>query len=171
MQFLTALALACFAALLSIAPAAADALTDRGGYLVAISGCNDCHTQGTFLGKPDMAHPLGGSDVGFSVPHQGVFVGPNLTPDPSGLGGWTRAQIAHVLTTGERPDGRILAPVMPWRALAHLTAADAQAIAAYLQSLKPVAYKVPGPFGVDETPSVLVMTVLPGPVFKALPKP
>jgi hypothetical protein len=48
----------------------------RGLYLVDIAGCNDCHTPGSFLGKRDVSRGLGGSDVGFSLPGMGVFVGP-----------------------------------------------------------------------------------------------
>src|SRR5215472_4867450 len=70
----------------------------RGKYLVGISGCNDCHTPGYFLGKPDPAKYLGGSDVGFAIPGLGVFVGPNLTPDKeTGLGNFTAQQIATAI--------------------------------------------------------------------------
>ena len=69
-------------ALQSLPAKADDAEIARGKYLVTISGCNDCHTPGYFFGKPDMARFLGGSDVGFEIPGLGVFVGPNLTPDP-----------------------------------------------------------------------------------------
>ena len=75
------------------------------------------------------------------------------------------------ITTGVRPDGRILAPIMPWQDLAHLTHADALAIAAYLKSLPAVKHKVPGPFGPQEKPSVFVMVVLPADVYAGLPKP
>ena len=143
----------------------------RGRYLVSSIGCTDCHTPGHLLGHPDNAHYLGGSDVGFPIPGQGVFVGPNLTPDSTGLGDWTVAQIATAITTGERPDGRILAPVMPWRNFAHLTKSDARAIALYLKSIPPVAHKVPGPFGPHETPGVLVMTVVPGSDYADKQKP
>jgi len=79
-------ALAVFACLVSRA-AAEDAQVARGRYLVTISGCSDCHTPGALLGAPNMKRFLGGSDVGFSVPGQGVFVGENLTPDKeTGLG-------------------------------------------------------------------------------------
>ncbi len=62
----------------------------RGKYLVTVGSCTDCHTPGSFFGKPDMSKYLGGSDVGFAIPHLGVFVGPNLTPDKAtGLGNWT----------------------------------------------------------------------------------
>jgi mono/diheme cytochrome c family protein len=98
----------------------------RGKYLVAVIGCGDCHTAGYFFGKPDMPHALGGSDVGFEIPQLGVFVAPNLTSDPeTGLGDWTREQIVAALQTGKRPDGRELAPIMPWRDLASLTREDA----------------------------------------------
>lgn len=141
----------------------------RGKYLVTLGGCMDCHTPGYFLGRPDMNRFLGGSDVGVAVPGLGVFVGRNLTPDKeTGLGSWTRDEIATAITTGVRPDGRVLAPIMPWRAFAQLTHADALAIAAYLQSLPPVRQNVPGPFGPGEQVSVFVMDVLPAAVHNTL---
>ncbi|MDE2007048.1 MAG: cytochrome c [Rhodospirillales bacterium] len=153
------------------ARAAPDPLIARGKYLVTIGGCSDCHTPGTFLGRPDFSRYLGGSDVGFATPH-GVFVPPNLTPDQAtGLGTWSRAQIVRALTTGVRPDGRVLAPIMPWRSFAHLTRRDALAIATYLKSLPPVAHKVPGPLGPKGAPDLLVMAVLPGAVYATLPPP
>ena len=119
-----------------------------------------------------MTRYLGGSDVGFGIPGHGVFVGPNLTPDKeTGLGNWTEQQIVTAITTGERPDGRMLAPIMPWLGLSHLTKSDALAIAAFLKSYRPVKNKVPGPFGPNEKPSVFVMSVLPGEVYAGLPKP
>lgn len=171
MRLLWCLVLAVFVSLSGTARAA-DPQVERGRYLVQLGGCTDCHTPGRFLGKPDLQPFLGGSDVGFSVPGLGVFVGPNLTPDKeTGLGDWTPAQIVAALTKGVRPDGRILAPVMPWREFAALTPADAAAIAAYLRSLPPAHNKVPGPFGPDEKVSVPVMTVLPPRVFNTLPPP
>lgn len=151
---------------------ASDRQIARGKYLVSVSGCNDCHTPGYFFGKPDMTRYLGGSDVGFAIPHLGVFVGPNLTPDKAtGLGNWTTKQIVTALTTGKLPDGRILAPIMPWRAFANYTKADAYAIAAYLKSLPPVTHKVPGPFGPKENVPVFVLTVLPPTVYSNLSPP
>lgn len=134
----------------------------RGKYLVGIGGCNDCHTPGYFLGKPDMTRVLGGSDVGFELPGLGTFHGRNLTPDrETGLGTWTTKQIVTALQTGVRPDGRVLAPIMPWRAFANLTPADAEAIAVYLQSLPPVHNKVPGPFGPGQPTGHFVMRLVP----------
>ncbi|HEY6980601.1 c-type cytochrome [Reyranella sp.] len=141
---------------------AADPPARRGEYLVNVAGCNDCHTPGYFLGKPDMARYLGGSDVGFELPGLGVFHGPNLTPDKeTGLGGWTDAQIATALQTGKRPDGRMLAPIMPWHAFAKLTKQDIDAIVAFLRSIPSVKNKVPGPFGPGETPTGFVMKIVP----------
>jgi len=152
--------------------ARADAQTERGKYLVTVGGCNDCHTPGALMGQPNMKEFLGGSDVAFAIPGLGAFVAPNLTSDKAtGLGSWTRAQIVTAITTGKRPDGRILAPIMPWMGLAHLTHPDAEAIAAYLKSLPPVHHKVPGPFGPDDKVSTFVMTVLPADVYNGMPKP
>jgi mono/diheme cytochrome c family protein len=133
----------------------------RGKYLVAVIGCGDCHTAGYFFGKPDMPHALGGSDVGFEIPQLGVFVAPNLTSDAeTGLGDWTKEQIVAALQTGKRPDGRELAPIMPWQDLASLTRDDAMAIAAYLKSLPPITNKVAGPFGAGVRPTVPVMKIV-----------
>jgi mono/diheme cytochrome c family protein len=134
----------------------------RGKYLVTLGLCNDCHTPGYFFGKPDMGRFLGGSEVGFDIPGLGVFHGPNLTPDQdTGLGRWSADDIVRAIQTGTRPDGRVLAPVMPWHAFAELTKQDAHAIAAFLTSLPPVSNKVPGPFGPTETPTSFVFKVLP----------
>lgn len=140
----------------------ADSEVERGRYVVAVAGCGDCHTPGHFFGKPDAARLLGGSEVGFEIPELGVFYGPNLTADKeTGLGAWTDAQVMAAIQSGTRPDGRILAPIMPWRAYASLSQSDAQAIVAYLRSLPAVRNKVPGPFGPTETPTSFIMRIVP----------
>jgi hypothetical protein len=61
--------------------------------------------------------------VGFEIPGVGVFVGSNITPDKeTGIGEWSAEEIVTAIQTGKRPDGRMLAPIMPWHALAQLTA-------------------------------------------------
>jgi hypothetical protein len=78
----------------------AESPVERGKYLAVLAGCNDCHTPGFFLGAPDTAKYLGGSDVGFEIPGLGVFPGRNITPDKeTGIGNWTDNQIATALTT------------------------------------------------------------------------
>ncbi|WP_127904434.1 c-type cytochrome [Solirhodobacter olei] len=136
---------------------------ERGRYLVTIIGCTDCHTPGALTGKPDTARFLGGANVGFQLPGLGTFVPPNLTPDKTtGLGDWTKDQIITAFTKGKDPEGRTLAPTMPWRDFSNLTKTDADAIATYLMSLKPVSHAVPEPFGPDEKVPILVMKVVPG---------
>ncbi len=161
------LMLPCLTAQAAQKPPAADKQAiARGKYLVGVGSCTDCHTPGHFLGKEDATKFLGGSDVGFAIPGLGVFVAPNLTPDKAtGLGNWTPEQIATALTKGTTPEGRMLAPAMPWRNYANMTKSDALAIAAYLKSLPPVSHQVPGPFGPTQTPTSFVMVVLPGDVY------
>lgn len=138
-----------------------EAQIERGRYLVQIAGCSDCHTPGHFLGQPDSARFLGGSDVGFEIPGVGIFYGPNLTPDATGLGTWTAEQIVDAIRTGTTPEGRGLVPVMPWPNLSALSDEDAYAIAAYLQSLDPVSNHVPGPIPPGEPAPLFVMRVVP----------
>lgn len=151
------LALALPAAL-ATAPASAAPDLERGRYLAEIMDCTGCHTRGVMLGKPDMALFLAGSEVGFHLPGLGIVYPPNLTPDAeTGLGSWSEDDIIRAVRTGERPDGRILAPIMPWRSYSALTDEDAAHLAAYLKSLPPVNWpeepqmvgegqKAPGPF-------------------------
>lgn len=118
---------------------------ERGRYLTTVMGCVDCHNVGSFGPDPDEGHLQGGT-IGFEMPGMGVFYPPNLTPHPeAGLGRWSEAQIVAALRTGRRPDGRELAPIMPWRNYRILSDADAAAIAAYLKSLPPSDHRVPGP--------------------------
>jgi mono/diheme cytochrome c family protein len=115
---------------LSVLGAQAQNATARGKYLVTPGGCHDCHTPGYFFGKPDMDRFLGGSEVGFEIPGLGVFVGPNITPDKeTGIGNWSNDEIVTAITAGKRPDGRMLASIMPWHAFANLAKDDAMAIA------------------------------------------
>ena len=159
----------------------------RGEYLVEIMGCHDCHTPmklGPNGPEQDRSRALSGHPEDAPVPPdadlpQGYlamigasftsFKGPwgtsftrNLTPDKdTGLGDWSQADIVKALQTGERPDGRILAPIMPWKSFAGMTKEDVNAIAIYLKSLPPVKNKVPGPFGPNEKPTTFVMKIVP----------
>ena len=41
--------------------------------------------------------------------------GANITPDrETGIGSWTEADIKRAITTGTRPNGTSLAPIMPY---------------------------------------------------------
>ena len=148
-------------ALLAAAPAFAETPVQRGEYLAHIMDCGGCHNTGAFTPQPNLDTPLSGSDIGFELPGMGFFYPPNLTPDEeTGLGKWSDAEIITAFTTGVRPDGRQLAPMMPWMSYGHINAADAEALVAYLRSLKPVKHKVPGPFAASDKPSAPYLTVV-----------
>jgi mono/diheme cytochrome c family protein len=144
-----------------VSTALGDGAVERGAYLASIMDCTGCHTGGALVGAPDPARHLAGSDIGFQVPGLGVFYPPNLTSDKeTGLGNWSEDEIIAAVRTGARPDGRMLAPVMPWLSYAALTDEDARALAAYIKSLPPVAFKAPGPFGESEAPTAPYLTVV-----------
>ena len=156
----------------SCSASADEAQIKRGQYLVIAGGCTDCHTPGYFLGAPDNDRYLGGSDVAFEMPGLGAFLGRNLTPDKeTGLGDWSEEDIVKAMTTGERPDGRVLAPIMPYHALAQLTEDDRYAIAVFLKSIKPVKNEIAGPFGVgEEVPAFMFRILPPGATVADAPK-
>lgn len=123
--------------------------------------CGGCHTTGVLLGKPDPQRYLAGSEVGFQIPGLGIFYPPNLTPDPeTGLGRWSEGDIVNALRAGRRPDGRVLAPVMPYYSYGRLTDADAAAIASYLKTLKPIRHRVPPIAGASERSTAPYLTVM-----------
>ena len=138
-------------------------LVARGEYLVAIGGCTDCHTDGMLLGQPDPERFLAGAAIGFFVPELGVLYPPNLTPDrETGLGAWSRADLVRALKEGQRPDGSPIRPPMPVWSTAKLTDADAEAMAAYLQSLPATRHAVPkAPVPVDEARGPYMTFVFP----------
>lgn len=142
------------------AHAAAGGDVARGRYLATTMDCGGCHTPGYLLGKPDMTRYVGGGNVGFQIPGAGIFYPPNLTPDnETGLGKWSKADIIKAITKGERPDGRILVGIMPWRSYGKLTPKDADSLVSYLQSLKPISNKVPAISGPKDKAPGLYMTV------------
>lgn len=115
----------------------------RGRRVSFTSGCQDCHTPGTFYGALDSTRMLSGTELGWQGPW-GVSFPRNLTPDmETGIGKWTEEDIVTAIRTGHRPDQTMLLPPMPWQMYAHLTDEDAYALAAYLKSLPPVVHKVP----------------------------
>lgn len=133
--------------------AAAETPQERGAYLVrSIAGCGNCHTPKDASGKAIAGQELSGG-VAFNIPELGRPVSPNITPDPeTGIGKWSEAQIVTALRDGKRPDGTIIGPPMPFEFYRRLSDADAQAIAAYVKSVKPIRhvveksrYKIPLP--------------------------
>ena len=146
----------------------------RGELLAKFGGCSDCHTpklmtpKGPELDKSRLlsgypAHaPLPALPEGVVSPTQwgavatndltawvgpwGVSFAANLTPDVTGLGGWTEQQFIQTMRTGKHLGvGRAILPPMPWPGVAALTDGDLKALFAYLQSLKPISNQVPQP--------------------------
>jgi mono/diheme cytochrome c family protein len=100
---------------------------ERGRYIVATSGCNDCHTAGFIpsAGKVPEKEWLKGDAVGFR--------GPWGTTYPANL----RLYFAGVSEKGFIADARSgrMRPPMPWFNLAAMTDADLRAIHRYARSL------------------------------------
>ncbi|MTH36479.1 cytochrome c [Paracoccus limosus] len=159
-RFIFAAAVALITASVAQAQDADSALIVRGAYLGRIMDCAGCHMPRDANGAPREAAGLSGGSVGFEIPGLGTFWPSNLTPAASGLGTWSDAEIAAALTTGTRPDGRVLAPVMPWASYAALSKADLAALVAWLRALSPVDNRVPGPIGPGEPASAAFYRVV-----------
>lgn len=168
----TATILASIAAMLLISgaapaksgkPAAASATADkvvkakqieRGEYLSAICGCNDCHTPGYFSGAPDYSRRLSGSEMGWRGPW-GVTYARNLTPDlETGIGYWSEIEIENAIRAGMSADRGVLQPPMPWQDFARMSDEDVHALAVYLKSLPAIHHAVPDRVGPDQAKSV-----------------
>jgi mono/diheme cytochrome c family protein len=114
----------------------------RGRYLVEhVSLCGDCHTPRNFLGVPNRTLYLAGAKIG----PLGQEI-PNITPDKkTGIGEWSREQIAELLLTGIKPDQEpmegLMAEVIEG-GYKHMKREDALAIADYLKSISPVVNKI-----------------------------
>ena len=124
---------------------------DRGEYLVELLGCGSCHTDGAFDGAPDMTKPLAGSHTGIAFTNPldakrpGVAYPPNITPDEdTGIGLWSDTQIANAIRAGVGQHGSRRLVTMPWQGYAKLNDDDVEAIVAYLRSIEPVEFDVPG---------------------------
>ncbi|MGE5241451.1 MAG: c-type cytochrome [Bacteroidota bacterium] len=111
---------------------------NRGAYLAtAVSHCGECHTPRTPLGGMKRELNCAGNPDGVD----GAVV-PNITPDkPTGIGRWSRSDLADYLETGMTPDGDFAGDLMADvidDSTSHLTPDDRKAIAAYILSLPPV---------------------------------
>ncbi|MGO4705754.1 cytochrome c [Microvirga sp. 2MCAF38] len=111
---------------------------NRGAYLINGPGhCAECHSERNFVGAiVEDRRFAGGPD-----PEGGRGTVPNITPDPKGIGGWTKDELTTLFKTGETPSfdtvGGAMAPVV--RNTAHLSDADREAMAEYLLTLVPRA--------------------------------
>jgi mono/diheme cytochrome c family protein len=111
-----------------------------GEYLATIARCGFCHTPRENQGKDGVPGKEYSGGVPFAI---GSRIAPskNLTPDPTGLGTWTKAAfIARFKQFSEpRPvDSMEDNTLMNWPAYSGMTEADLGAIYDFLRSLPPV---------------------------------
>jgi mono/diheme cytochrome c family protein len=103
-------------------PPAPSANADYGRFVArACSGCHGEHFGGG---------PIPGAPPSLPVPR-------NLTPDPTGLAGWTYQEFDRALTRGVRKNGDALNPFMPYETFSGLDETEKRALYAYLQSIPP----------------------------------
>jgi len=109
---------------------------ERGRYLVEeIGKCQDCHTPRLESGELDRTRWLKGAMV-VTKPTYKVRKWEEMAPDLTRSGTakeWGEAALAKFLETGVGPEGQKADPPMP---LYKMRPADAEAIAAYLNSLE-----------------------------------
>lgn len=126
-------------------PKAPQSGIQRGRYLVDhVSLCGDCHTPRNALGVPrhDLYH------AGMKIGPLGDEI-PNITPDKqTGIGEWSRDEIADLTLTGFKPNLDNVQGLMEEviegtsRGYKNMTREDALAIADYLKSIRPISNKI-----------------------------
>ena len=127
----------------------------NGEYLVAVGGCNDCHTEGwnRAPGQIPPAQRLTGSHIGWHGPW-GTSYAVNLRLLVSQL---TQAQwIAYIATMHPKPP-------MPWFNMQSMSETDLTAMYVYIHSLGPAGTPAPVDLPPGQTPA--------GPYVEATPKP
>lgn len=133
----------------------------RGEYLVEhVAVCGECHTPRRPDGSFDQDRRLSGVecliDVDRSDDRAGCLSSRNLTDHETGLRNRNDLEIKDMFTRGERPDGKALHPAMPYWALGNMSAADADAIVAYLRTVPGVEHMLPpnqAPFTAPDRPA------------------
>ncbi len=109
----------------------------RGQRIFILANCFSCHTDSENDGQP----LAGGREL--KTPF-GVFVTPNITPDPSsGIGDWTEQQFLLALGEGLSPTGEHYFPSFPYTAYQSMTRRDMRDLYAYLMSRQPVVQDNP----------------------------
>ena len=106
----------------------------RGEYIVkAIGQCGDCHTPMDEKGEFVPGKWLQGTKLTFvsTVP---VPNWADVAPNIAGLQGWAHETAIQFFMTGLAPNGQPARPPMPQY---HMNRSDAEAVVAYLESLKP----------------------------------
>jgi mono/diheme cytochrome c family protein len=123
------------------ATAQTKALVERGSYLVnTVMTCQNCHTPKGPAG--DVADKAFSGGLTWDEPSFTVTAS-NITQDRvTGIGKWSPADLRKFMTTGRRPNGVDVAPLMPTGFYKILSNRDLDAIAAYLRTIKPITNEV-----------------------------
>jgi mono/diheme cytochrome c family protein len=121
----------------SLRAADSDDRIERGRYLVdEVAKCGDCHTAMDEKGVLDRSQWLKGASINVA-PVRPVEkwhkVAPDLTSSGRLFERWGEKGLTVFLTTGKGPSGHEAGPPMPTY---HLKQEDAEAVVAYLKSLK-----------------------------------
>jgi len=105
----------------------------HGEYLVkGVAGCPDCHTPMDEKGEFIQGKWLQGSKLTFA-PTVPIPNWADTSPRIAGLPGWNHQKAVQLLMTGLAPNGQPARPPMPQY---RMNRADAEAVVAYLESLK-----------------------------------
>ncbi|HEY1139694.1 MAG TPA: c-type cytochrome [Lysobacter sp.] len=83
----------------------------------------------------------GSNFAGGNVLEPGTPASANLTPHANGLQAWKESDFLHLMRTGQRPDGRQLHRMMPWKSYSAMQDVELRAVWTYLRSLPPVEGK------------------------------
>ena len=116
---------------------------NRGAYLVRSLGhCGACHSPRNLLLAEIPERALSGGTHFHPVAPDKVrlWAAVNLTPAATGLGAWSRAEIASYLSIGHSAKAGRFGPMdsVVAEGTRHLTADDARAVAEYLKGLPPI---------------------------------
>lgn len=143
----------------------------RGEYIVKhVAACGDCHTPRKSDGSLDMTKWLAGSpnfaDLDPTDATKGAIHAKNITPHATtGLGGWTDEEIKKAFISGVSKDGTPLFPIMPYFVFHNMSAADADAVVAYLKSVPAIDNAIPArqplPFPFTQPASPVPATAIP----------
>ncbi|MGH8217287.1 MAG: cytochrome c [Steroidobacteraceae bacterium] len=112
---------------------------NQGKYLVeALGHCGECHTERNFLQATSGSKALGGAITQ-------KWKAYDITPDKSGIGGWTDEELVSYLRTGfAKNHGPASGPMAEAisNSFSRLPEGDIHAIVTYLRSVRPVASTV-----------------------------
>ncbi|MBC6440239.1 MAG: cytochrome c [Rhodospirillales bacterium] len=107
----------------------------HGRLVYHAAGCNACHATPDARGD-DKQILAGGHRL--ESPY-GVFVAPNISPDPvDGIGDWTALEFVNAVMYGVAPDGSHYYPAFPYLSYQHMTIGDVLDLKAYMDTLPAV---------------------------------